>query len=128
MPKKITPDDAPLVHSPFASLAGRSAPDEPRASVDEKTPPSSSTKETLLARTAKLVVRMERKGHGGKTVTRVTGVDDSAREACARELKRALGTGVRVDDEGALLVQGDHVERVARLLEEMGATRVVRGT
>ena len=73
-------------------------------------------------------MRLERKGHGGKTVTLVEGLASAARDAVADRLKRALGTGVRVDDEGALVVQGDHVARVVDWLTKEGAPRVVRGT
>lgn len=74
----------------------------------------------------KVVVRMERKGHGGKTVTVLTGITSGLDAACGR-LKRELGTAARIDGD-SLIVHGDHRERLARWLEANGATQVVRGT
>lgn len=75
----------------------------------------------------KVVVRHERKGHGGKTVTVVTGVAPHALDALCGEMKRALGCGARVED-GALVLQGEHVVRAIAFLEKQGALRIVRGS
>lgn len=77
---------------------------------------------------AKLVVRRERKGRGGKTATVVEGirVSPSALERIARELRRALGCGAGVED-GRLVLQGDLASRVERWLVEHGAPKVVIG-
>src|SRR5437762_10703019 len=55
----------------------------------------------------KIVLRRERKGHGGKTVTVVEGfrLPPSALEKIARELKRALGCGATLDG-ARIIVQG----------------------
>ena len=74
----------------------------------------------------KLVVRRERKGHGGKGVTIVEGVPAARQQELAATLKRRLGTGARVEGD-AVIVQGEQVERVEALLEAAGAARVVRG-
>lgn len=61
-----------------------------------------------------LRTRVERKGRGGKTVTLVEGLDelaDDERDALARDLRKALGTGAKVED-GAIVVQGDVGERI----------------
>lgn len=76
---------------------------------------------------AKVVVRMQRKGHGGKTVTVVDGVLAAARDEVCSALKRALGCGARVEGD-SVVVQGDMVERAASWLEARGAAKVVRGT
>ena len=82
----------------------------------------------LLSR--KTVVRHERKGRGGKTVTLVQFPDGSANadalEALARELRKALGTAAKCED-GAVAVQGDIADRVADWLKGRGAARIVRG-
>lgn len=74
-----------------------------------------------------VVVRRERKGRGGKTVTRAerAGEGTGDRGGLAKELKRALGAGARWEADD-LVVQGDLVERVARWFEDRGRT-VVRG-
>ena len=75
----------------------------------------------------KVVVRQERKGRGGKTVTVVDGagiraVDDLA--ALAKRMRKALGTGARVEGEG-IVVQGDQRESAQAWLEKQGATVVL---
>lgn len=75
----------------------------------------------------KVVVRFTRKGHGGKTVTVVTGVAPHALDAVCTEMKKALGVGARVED-GAVVLQGDLVDRVVTFLEKKGATKIVRGS
>jgi len=77
---------------------------------------------------AKIVIRRERKGRGGKTATVVEGLKlpPSGLERIMRELKRALGCGASVED-GTIVVQGDLAERIAPWLEARGAKRVVIG-
>lgn len=72
----------------------------------------------------KVVVRTSRKGHGGKTVTLVTGVT-SGHEALVSQWKSAFSVGVRHVDE-AIVLQGDQGDRVATWLGTAGA-RVVKG-
>ncbi len=74
----------------------------------------------------KVVVKKERKGHGGKTVTLVAGIAPAFLDELCGELKRALGCGARVED-GCVVLQGELVERAVALLEKKGARRVVRG-
>jgi len=74
----------------------------------------------------KVVVKKERKGHGGKTVTVVSGIAPPFLDELCGELKRALGCGARVED-GALVLQGELVERAVAFLEKKGAKRVIRG-
>jgi translation initiation factor 1 len=69
------------------------------------------------------VVRIfrERGGRTGKTVTVIRGLPDHgpALEARAAELKRLCGAGGTVGD-GAIEIQGDHRERIAERLREVG--------
>jgi translation initiation factor 1 (eIF-1/SUI1) len=67
---------------------------------------------------------MSRKGHGGKTVTEVSGVT-SGHDALVAAIKSAMGVGARCED-AVIVVQGDQVARLAPWLEARGA-RVVRG-
>ena len=72
----------------------------------------------------KVVVRVTRKGRGGKTVTVIQGVlRDHA--STAKTLKKTLGTGARVEGE-EIVVQGDQRDRVADWLEAQGVKKVVR--
>lgn len=74
------------------------------------------------------VVRMERKGRGGKEVTVVEQLDlrPAELEVWLKALKQALGCGGSVE-EGALVVQGDHRDRVKTWLETRGVKRVSVG-
>jgi len=77
---------------------------------------------------AKAVVRMERKGRGGKEVTVVEQLELPPREleAWLKDLKGALGCGGAI--EGATLVlQGDQRKRLPALLTARGARKVVVG-
>ncbi|MFC7044735.1 stress response translation initiation inhibitor YciH [Halobacteriaceae archaeon GCM10025711] len=67
-----------------------------------------------------LTIRTETRRYG-KTVTIVEGFDPSFSDVTdlASTLKRALGTGGSVV-EGRVELQGDHVERVQKLLQEQG--------
>jgi translation initiation factor 1 len=69
------------------------------------------------------VVRVlrETKGRGGKAVTVVRGVpvDAAALVKLGQDLKAACGTGGTVKD-GAIEVQGDHVDKVMALLQQRG--------
>ena len=69
------------------------------------------------------VVRLfrDRGGRGGKTVTVIRGLPErgAALEARAAELKRVCGAGGAVKD-GAVEIQGDHRERLAARLRELG--------
>lgn len=82
----------------------------------------------LAGQTGKLVLSRERKGHGGKTMTRVAGLalPEAALEDVAQRLKRALGCGAVVED-GVIWVQGDQTERAAAWLRGEGAPRVIIG-
>ena len=117
-------------HNPFAKLAALRAalpvgevPTPAVAVVAAAVDPVVA----LLAR--KVVVRRERKGRGGKTVTVVQCADDadtSALDALAKELRKALGTAAQ-REERAVAVQGDIADRVAEWLKGRGAGRIVRG-
>ena len=112
------PPAAPF-HNPFAKL-----------SVDrEALPPGPPPRAAPEPRgPARAVVRMERKGRGGKEVTVVEQLALPARELelWLKALKNALGCGGVVEDE-ALVLQGDQRERLPELLEQRGVRKVIRG-
>jgi translation initiation factor 1 len=74
------------------------------------------------------VVRMERKGRGGKEVTVVEklGLKPSELEAWCRDLKHALGCGGSVDGE-LIVLQGDLRTRVPAVLTARGVAKVTVG-
>ena len=122
--RQIPDDDAP-VNNPFAALrAMRERLPEGPAEVDCG---ASSPPQDEEPGPERVVVRRERKGHGGKTATRVQGLEtrSAEREVLCKELKRALGCGARWDADD-LLMQGDLLERAAKWFESRGH-RVVRG-
>jgi translation initiation factor 1 len=126
-PKAAPPvEDAPF-HSPFAGLGAlRGA--LPEAPADEAPAGAGPAAEPASqpAKLGKLVLQREKKGRGGKAVTRVRGLPAGDLERWAGDLKRALGCGASVED-GDVLLLGDLVGRAADWLEARGATRVVRG-
>jgi translation initiation factor 1 len=68
-------------------------------------------------------VSRETKGRGGKAVTVVRGVPlaPDALQALGKRLRTGCGSGGTAKD-GALEIQGDHVERVMALLRTEGFT------
>jgi len=114
------PEPSPPFHSPFAKLKeslkglppGPAPAPEPRHAPEPGGPP-------------RAVVRMERKGRGGKEVTVVEqlALPPAELEAWLKALKQVLGCGGAVE-EGALVVQGDHRDRLKVWLEGRGVRRV----
>lgn len=115
----------PLAHNPFGKLATlRVQPsEEPLVKAPES--PGPVIAESIFC--PKVVVRRERKGHGGKTATVVEGVLASQREMLAGEMKKAFGCGARVEGE-SIVLQGDIADRACSWLEKRGAKKVVRGS
>jgi len=121
MGKREKPSKRMAPPAPFnpalARLAARRVglPDaaSPSGRLPERPPPS------------RAVVRMQRAGRGGKTVTVVEKLDlrPQELEGWLGDLKRALGCGGAVEG-GALVLQGDTRERVGKLLQERGVKRV----
>ena len=77
--------------------------------------------QTLPPAHQKLVVRLERKGRGGKVVTIVQRFVGSNRDLneLAKRLKVACGVGGSAKD-GEIIIQGDRVEQVRQLLASWG--------
>lgn len=103
----------PEVHGPDARDSGSENAESPQAIGMPAFPP-------------KVVVRLERKGRGGRTVTRVQGLGwpDDALADLARRMARALGCGAGVE-EGDVVLHGDQRERAEAWLVARGARRVV---
>lgn len=86
------------------------------------------TPEVVPKPPARAVVRMERKGRGGKEVTVVDklGLRPTALEAWCKDLKQALGCGGAVDGE-LIVLQGDLRTRVPAVLTAKGVAKVTIG-
>ncbi len=127
MGKKHSKKQAPaapqgLANNPFAALAPLKE-SLPSAPVVE-TAPATSDKPAAIK--GKVVLQREKKGRGGKTVIRVTGLPEGELGTLAKELKKSLGCGAQVEGQD-LLVLGNMSERVAAFFEAKGAKRVVIG-
>lgn len=105
----------------FASLRDRL----PEGFQGERTAPASPPAKKVPSRA---VVRIERKGRGGKEATVVEKLDLSLKDLLflADLLKRSLGCGGGVEND-RIVLQGDQRERVAKWLLDRGVRKVVRG-
>jgi translation initiation factor 1 (eIF-1/SUI1) len=119
-------DDAILARRAAARVRragrGRGASTNPAAAGTRRRAGSPS-----LSRRAKVVVRRERKGHGGKTVTVIDGLDLSPAQldAVARRMRKAFGCGSWVAG-GCVVLQGDFGPAAEAWLRRQGAARVVQ--
>ncbi|MFO0726548.1 MAG: translation initiation factor [Myxococcota bacterium] len=111
-----------LKHNPFAGL-GQKLGVEPKAAPAPEPPKAPEKKGP-----ARAVVRMEKKGRGGKEVTVIEKLElpPKALEEWLKALKQALGTGGAVE-EGAIVLQGDHRQRLVDVLEKRGVKKVTLG-
>ena len=118
-PPKPPETPAPF-HNPFRALQGLEV--KPGANP---APPAAPAQPQAPARA---VVRMERKGRGGKEVTVVEqlGLKEAALEEWLKSLKQSLGCGGTREGE-ALVLQGDHRDRVRSWLEARGVKRISVG-
>lgn len=125
---------SPAHSSPFSALAGlrdqlpeatTTAMNAGAAAVTAARTPEAAKAPTRFA--DRVVVRLERKGHGGKAVTVVSGVLLGPRDDVMGELKKKLGTGARIDGDD-IVVQGEVVDRVVAFFQAAGAKKIVRGS
>ncbi|MCE9592687.1 MAG: translation initiation factor [Planctomycetes bacterium] len=105
-----------------AALGDRELPSGPAAA------PSGPNAPTVKIITAQLVVRRERAGHGGKTVTIAEGPALAGRDLdeFARSAAKALGVGAHID-ASTLVVQGDQTDRLIAWFTKRGFVSVTRG-
>ena len=69
----------------------------------------------------KVIVRHDRKGRGGKSVTVVDGIQLPQNEmhSLLKQLKAKLGTGGAIKDS-SIEIQGEHCDKIMAGLEKMG--------
>lgn len=117
--KSRTPDPTP--NNPFGSLA-HLRESLPAGTATPKAAPKS------VEGPARAVVRMERKGRGGKEVTVVShlGLTKARLDEWLKALKNGLGCGGQVDGE-EIVLQGDQRDRLPALLEARGVRKVTVG-
>lgn len=116
--------EAKLSHNPFGALAGLGEslpPGEPPREATQRAEPIEVERFPK-----KIVVRMEKKGRRGKTVTRIAGIPGKEIESLAIEIKKALGCGAMVEGP-ELVLQGSLVDRAVEWLEKQGARQLVKG-
>jgi translation initiation factor 1 len=117
--------DGGVFNNPFEAL--RPPSDTPAASpVFEVAEPEASS---IVDETPKrAVIRLQKKGRGGKTVTQVThlGLPSAALDRWCADMRRLLGCGGSVEEE-TLVFQGDQRVKAAAILEARGVSKVTRG-
>ena len=130
--RSLDPLNGGLVHNPFAALRPSDQARPPKEASRDLAEPGSPSPEAaeegnLLG--GRIVVSLERKGHGGKSVVRIQGLngDGAALKSLARDLGRALGRGARQEGHD-LLVQGSELDGPMDWLKAQGAQAVIRGT
>jgi translation initiation factor 1 len=105
-----------------AAFEGRELPSGPTTPSAEHDAPAPK------AIRARLIVRRERAGRGGKTVTIAEGPALHGRklDELARAAAQALGVGARVE-ASTIVVQGDQTERFIAWFEKQGFASITRG-
>lgn len=118
-----------LAQNPFGALSGLDLPKgPPPASGPPAAAAKSGRKEPNRNRGRVDIVR-ETAGRGGRTVTVVrgfVGIGLPEKEQLAKQMQKACGVGGTVKD-GAIEIQGDKRDVVARILEEAGFRPVFAG-
>ena len=85
--------------------------------------PEPEIDETNNVRTGRIRIHLDRKKRGGKVVTLINGFDDEVGDdylqTLGKRLKTLCGVGGAVKD-GEIILQGDHRDRVLKVLMEEG--------
>ncbi|GEM_PF-259405 len=110
-----------LTHNPFSKLASDAKLATGRVDAAPVAP-------VILNRpvpappSARLTMRHESKGRGGKAVTRISGLPHELLETVASRLRKALGCGATIEGEDVILL-GSLRERAAEWFERLGDVR-----
>lgn len=128
---KIPTDGAPgLAQNPFAALSSAGLPaGQPQAVTAGKSGAAAAAEARPEKNRGRVDVRRETGGRSGKTVTVVdgfVGIGLPEKEQLTKKMRNACGCGGTVKD-GAIEIQGDQRETVARILREAGFRPVMAG-
>lgn len=119
-----TPEPEGGFNNPFAKLKSLAAdlPPGPAPEPEVEEPNGSDSSTSVPKR---VVIRLERQGHGGKEVTVVShlAVSEDALDELLLKLKSKLGVGGRRQDD-VLVLQGDQRDRVEMFFRELGVKRI----
>lgn len=125
--KISTSGGSSLGHNPFGSLDAAGLRSVTASPVPE--PAAAPGASAPGKNRGRVDIRRETGGRGGKTVTVVdgfTGIGLPEKEQLAKRMRAACGCGGTVKD-GAIEIQGDQRETVARILSEAGFRPVFSG-
>ena len=123
-----------LGQNPFGTLSAAGLPVAPKAVIDaaQKTVAGKTTRASATApakNRGRVDIRRETGNRGGKTVTVIdgfVGIGLPEKEQLAKKMRAACGCGGTVKD-GAIEIQGDQRETIARILTEAGFRAVMAG-
>ena len=130
MDKRVSTDGGrDLGQNPFGALSGAGLPVAPGATGGAGGRPAAVPAAKPEKNRGRVDVRRETGGRGGKTVTVVdgfVGIGLPEKEQLTKKMRAACGCGGTVKD-GAIEIQGDQRETVARILSEAGFRPVMAG-
>jgi translation initiation factor 1 len=127
--RSLNSDGQGFGNNPFAGLSSDGLPEAPE-DHDEESAGQPAIQATPPRKNRGRVDIVRQTAHrGGKTVTVVTnfiGIGQAEKEALAKTMQKACGTGGTVK-EGRIEIQGDKRTEVARILTEAGFRPVFAG-
>lgn len=129
-PERAESPAGALKHNPFAALGGRlgdaTVASAPVAPTPAPRPPQVLDPTAELRFPDKVHIRLETKGRGGKTVTRLSGIQVSQLAEVASRMRKSFGCGATVEGEDVILL-GALEERARAWLIAQGAKRLSQG-
>lgn len=119
--KRLIPNPTPVLKWTMPEEKSKLVYSTDRLISRKEKPVENSVKPKLNPVHPKVIVRLDRKLRGGKSVTIIEGlqIPIKDREALLKKLKAGLGTGGTVKDT-SLEIQGDHCDALITALTKMG--------
>lgn len=115
-----------LGHNPFGALSGAGLPVAPKVVLENL---AKKSEPAPVKNRGRVDIRRETGNRGGKTVTVVdgfVGIGLPEKESLAKKMRAACGCGGTVKD-GAIEIQGDQREKIAKILADAGFRPVFAG-